>query len=145
MWLYKGEKIKNVKTLGSDIHGFVYKITDLKLNKIYIGKKILFTNRKKRLTKKEQLDNWSGKGRKPRFKREIKESNWLDYYGSSKTLLEEINRRGELEFRREILILCKSKKSLTYWEIHHQCINNVLLIDSYNDTILGRFFKKDLI
>jgi hypothetical protein len=145
MWLYQDKEVTEIQDLGSDTYGFIYKIEDNKTGKIYIGKKILFTNRKKKLTKKELAEIEPKKGRKPTFKRDIQESNWKDYYGSSKTLLEEINKRGKLDFRREILRLCKTKKQLTYWELHFQCINQVLLIDSYNDNILSKFYRKDLI
>jgi hypothetical protein len=144
MWLYNGKEIKSTEDLDPDIYGFVYRITHISSGKFYIGKKILFTNRKKRLTKKELAELEPKKGKKPTFKRDIQESNWRDYYGSSKTLLAEINTLGKLEFKREILTLCKTKKQLTYWELYHQCVNNVLLIDSYNDNILSKFFRKDL-
>jgi hypothetical protein len=144
MWLYNGKEIKSTEDLDPDIYGFVYRITHISSGKFYIGKKILFTNRKKRLTKKELAELEPKRGKKPTFKRDIQESNWRDYYGSSKTLLAEINTLGKLEFKREILTLCKTKKQLTYWELYHQCVNNVLLIDSYNDNILSKFFRKDL-
>jgi len=144
MWLYNGKEIKSTEDLDPDIYGFVYRITHISSGKFYIGKKILFTNRKKRLTKKELAELEPKKGKKPTFKRDIQESNWKDYYGSSKTLLAEINTLGKLEFKREILTLCKTKKQLTYWEVYHQYVNNVLLIDSYNDNILSKFFRKDL-
>ena len=43
--------------------GFVYKITNLKNNKYYIGKKFFWYNKKKKLTKK-QLAEQTGPGRK---------------------------------------------------------------------------------
>lgn len=146
MWFYESKEVTNIEDFGSETFGFIYKITDLQNGKIYIGKKILFTNRKKRLTKKELAELEPRKGKKPTFKRDIQESNWKDYYGSSKSLLAEIEKRGEkLSFRREVLKLCKTKKQLTYWEIHYQCKYEVLLIDSYNDNILSKFYRKDLI
>lgn len=145
MWFYQEKEVNDIQDLGSDVFGFVYRITNTSNGKLYIGKKILFTNRKKRLTKKELAEIEPKRGKKPTFKRDIQESNWKDYYGSSKTLLEDIKVYGKLLFRREILKLCKHKKQLTYWEIHYQCKYDVLLIDSYNDNILSKFFRKDLI
>ena len=144
MWFYKEKEIKDLQDIMPGVYGFVYKITDTATGKIYIGKKILFSNRKKRLTKKELAEIEPKRGKKPTFKRDIQETNWKDYYGSSKPLLEEINKRGKLDFKREIIIFCNTKKQLTYWEIHHQCINKVLLVDSYNDNILAKFYRKDL-
>jgi len=125
--------------------GFVYKITNIKTGKFYIGRKSLFSNVKKRLTKKE-LSELSGPGRKPTKKLVTSESNWTDYWGSNKRILQEIKEEGTDYFRKEILKFCYNKKQLTYWEVHYQCVENVLLTDkSYNDNILAKFFRKDLV
>lgn len=122
--------------------GFIYKITNQITGKFYIGKKSLYHNIKKKLTKKE-LAEQTGPGRKSTTKRVQKESDWITYWGSNKEILEEIKIKGNLAFQREILKIVNTKKELTYWEIAYQCQYNVLLIDSYNDNILGKFFKKD--
>ena len=125
--------------------GFVYKITNIKTGKFYIGKKSLYSNVRKKLTKKE-LAEYSGPGRKPTKKLVTSESNWMDYWGSNKGILQEIKEEGTDSFRKEILKFCFNKKQLTYWEVHYQCINEVLLTDrSYNDNVLAKFFRKDLI
>ena len=125
--------------------GFVYKITNIKTGKFYIGKKSLYSNIRKKLTKKE-LAELSGPGRKPTKKLVTSESNWLVYWGSNKGILQEIKEEGTEYFRKEILKFCFNKKQLTYWEVHYQCINEVLLTDkSYNDNVLAKFFRKDLI
>jgi len=36
-----------------------------------------------------------------------------------------------------------TKKQLTYFEMYYQMRENVLHVDSYNDNILGKFFRKD--
>ena len=125
--------------------GFVYKITNIKTGKFYIGKKSLYSNVRKKLTKKE-LAELSGPGRKPTKKLVTSESNWLVYWGSNKGILQEIKEEGTDSFRKEILKFCFNKKQLTYWEVHYQCINEVLLTDkSYNDNVLAKFFIKDLV
>lgn len=125
--------------------GFVYRITNKETGRFYIGKKSLFSNTKKKLTKKE-LAEQTGPGRKPTSKRVIKESNWLDYWGSNKGILKEIEEQGKGIFTREILKFCYNKKQLTYWEVHYQCVAQVLLTEnSYNDNVLAKFFRKDLI
>jgi hypothetical protein len=125
--------------------GFVYKITNIKTGKFYIGKKSLYSNVRKKLTKKD-LAEYSGPGRKPTKKLVTSESNWMDYWGSNKGILQEIKEEGTDSFRKEILKFCFNKKQLTYWEVHYQCINEVLLTDkSYNDNVLAKFFRKDLI
>lgn len=124
--------------------GFVYKITNIKTGKFYIGKKSLYSNTKKKLTKKELAEH-QGPGRKPTSKRVIQETNWKSYWGSNKTLLEEIKQVGEEPFRREILKFCHSKKGLSYWEMHYQCVEGVLLTEkAYNDNIGAKYFRKDV-
>jgi len=125
--------------------GFVYKITNIQTEKFYIGRKSLFSNTKKKLTKAEKALQ-TGPGRKPTSKRVIAEYNWINYWGSNKTILQEIKEGGTINFRKEILKFCYNKKQLTYWELYHQCINNVLLRDDcYNDNVLAKFFRKDLV
>jgi hypothetical protein len=142
---YENIKIKQFTTIEDfpeDSFGFIYKITNRVTGKFYIGKKSLYHNIKKKLTKKE-LAEQTGPGRKSVTKRVQKESDWTTYWGSNKEILEEIKTKGNLAFQREILKIVNTKKELTYWEIAYQCQYNVLLIDSYNDNILGKFFKKD--
>ena len=125
--------------------GFIYKITNIKTGRFYIGRKSLFSTIKKKITKKE-LSEMEGPGRKPTKKVVTSESNWQDYWGSNKTILQEIKEEGTECFRKEILKFCFNKKQLTYWEVHFQCVNNVLLDDkSYNDNILAKFFTRDLV
>jgi len=142
-WLYKGAECFNIEELPENLHGFVYKITNLDTGKIYIGRKILHNTITKKLTKKE-LAEQVGPGRKPTKKKVIKESNWLSYWGSSKLLLEDVKTLGKDRFEREIIKLAFSKKQLTYYELHYQCVFEVLLIDSYNENIISKFYRKDL-
>lgn len=124
--------------------GFVYKITNIKTGKFYIGRKSLYKNITKKLTKAE-LAEIMRPGKKPTKKVVTTESDWATYWGSNKTLLAEVKQDGSDHFRREILKFCFNKKQLTYWELHFQCINEVLLTDkSYNDNILAKFFRRDL-
>jgi len=135
----------SIDKLPENCVGFVYKITNIKTGKFYIGKKSLYSNIRKKLTKKE-LAELSGPGRKPTKKLVTSESNWLVYWGSNKGILQEIKEEGTNYFRKEILKFCFNKKQLTYWEVHYQCINEVLLTDkSYNDNVLAKFFRKDLV
>lgn len=143
-WLYEDEEITSIEQFPKNCHGFVYKITNLQNGKIYIGRKILVNTLNKKLTKKELLEQ-TGPGRKPTKKKVVKESNWLSYWGSNKPLLEDIEELGKEKFKREIIKLTFSKKQLTYYELHYQCIFEVLTRDSYNSNILGKFYPKDLV
>jgi hypothetical protein len=124
--------------------GFVYKITNVTNNRFYIGKKVFWNNKKHKLTKK-QLAEVSGPGRKPVHEVIKTESDWKTYWGSNKQLIADVKELGEDKFECRILKLCRTKKQLTYWEMHYQCINDCLVSKQcYNDNILGKFFLKDL-
>jgi hypothetical protein len=145
-WLYSvdGFKMELSDDFTTDSFGFIYKITNLETNKFYIGKKVFIHNKKKKLTKKEIAEQ-SGPGRKPTTKVVQAESDWKIYWGSSKDLLADVKLLGEDKFEKLILTTCSSKKSLTYYELFYQVHYNVLKVESYNDNILGKFFRKDLI
>ena len=101
MWLYKDKEVGE-----EDIEGyaaFVYRITNLETGKMYIGKKILKSIRRKKV-----------KGKTRRKKVET-ESDWRRYFGSSGTLQEDVTRLGQDRFRREILRFCKTRGTASYW------------------------------
>jgi serine/threonine protein kinase len=140
-WLLEGKEVTDVSQFGQGAIGFVYKITNTKTEKIYIGKKILESKTKKLLTKKEQAE-WDKPGRIPKKKLVVKESNWADYWGSCKPLLEEL-KANKTDYTREVLRICHTKRELSYYETFYQFEYRVLHIDSYNENILGKFFRKD--
>lgn len=142
-WVLNKKSIKSVDDLiyvDKTIIGFVYKITNLKTGKFYIGKKELYHRRKTRISKLEKTRTATRKI----FKQVIKESDWIKYKGSCKELLEDIKLLGEEFFSREILETCFSKKHLSYCEVKHQFFNDVLGKNAYNGNILGKFFPSDL-
>jgi hypothetical protein len=67
----------------------------------------------------------------------IKESDWKNYYGSSRELLEEIKRLGKDQFKREILHLASCKWELKYLEMYEQVQRKVLFDDRYFNGILN--------
>jgi len=147
-WLQKDEKGKcqefsSLSDFPQDSFGFVYKVTNVCSGRIYVGKKVLYNNLTKALTKTE-IAQWSAPGRVPKKKKVKKESDWESYWGSNKHLKQEMAELGEHCFTREILTICKTKKQLTYYEIYWQMRLDVLTVDSYNDNISGKFYRKDL-
>jgi hypothetical protein len=98
-----------------DYLGFIYVITHVESGAYYIGKKQ--TTRKLR---RKPL-----KGQK-RVRICHVESDWKTYWGSSKTLLEAVEKHGEDAFERRIVRLCKSKFELSYEELKLQMQYNVL-------------------
>lgn len=144
-WLYNdnGIKIAIAEDFTTDYYGFTYKITNLETGKYYIGKKAFFHNKKKKLTKKE-LAEQTGPGRKATTRVDKVDSGWQSYWGSSKDLLADVKQLGEDKFERVILTFANNKKQLTYYELEAQIRSNALFDDnSYNDNILGKFYRRD--
>jgi hypothetical protein len=125
-------------------YGFIYKITNKTNGRFYIGKKIFQNTLKKKITQKE-LAELPSKGRKPTHTKVVKESNWQSYWGSNKELLNDVKELGQESFEREVIKLCRTKKQHTYFELHYQCVYNVLECDSYNDNILAKFYRRDFL
>ena len=145
-WLYKQTVINSIEDMPADTFGFIYVVTHVPTGKSYIGKKALYHNIKKALTKKE-LAEQTGPGRKPTKKVVQKESDWKTYYGSAKPILEFIKDGKQEDFTREILELVPNKKLLTYYECKYLFQYGVLEHPEkyFNDNILGKFFSKDFL
>jgi hypothetical protein len=146
MWLYQNKVIDKIEDFPENTFGFIYKTTHIPSNRSYLGKKSLYHNIKKKLTKKE-LNEQTGPGRKSLTKQIQKESDWKTYYGSAKPILELIKEGKQKEFTREILQLVSNKKLLTYYECKYLFSYGVLESPEqwFNDNIQGRFFTKDFI
>ena len=144
-WYYKGEAMTSVEDFPPLTFGFVYRVIHEPTGKIYIGKKVLQFNRKTKLTKRDLALYEGQSGRKPSFKRVVKESDWKTYYGSHKEILALIKDGKEDDFKREILTCVTTKKLLTYEETKALFLYEVLIKpdEYFNDNILGKFFRKD--
>ena len=103
--------------------GFVYIMTAIIDNKsvMYIGKKNFFANIKKPLGKKALAMTTDKRLKK--YKRELK-PDFMRYYSSNITL-KEAHKKGVL-IKREILKICYSSMELTYQEVKHQFLYEVL-------------------
>jgi len=143
MWVDQNQNvIDNISYFPDGCVGFIYKITNINNGKFYIGKKILYTNNKVKLGKKEIKNLPINRGRKKIMKQVIKESNWLTYNSSSENLVNDIKILGENNFKKEIIKLAYNKNQLTYWETKYLFIESVIENDlSYNLNILGKFYK----
>jgi len=144
MWLYNEKVIENINDFPENTFGFIYIVKHKPTGKAYIGKKVLYHNVKKKLTKKEIAEQ-TGPGRKSATKVVVKESDWKTYYGSTKQIVELIKDGKQEEFTREILQLVPNKKLLTYYECKYLFINEVLEHPDkwMNDNVLGKFYTKD--
>lgn len=142
-WVYKDRVITTISDMPTGAVGFVYRLTHLPTGTMYVGKKILEFSRTKALTKRE-LAEQTGKGRRPRSKKVTQESDWLIYRGSNKEFLALTKDCPSDHLLKEILCFCPTKKSLTYNELKHQVLLQVLEKSEYmNGNLLGKFYSKD--
>lgn len=144
MWLYNEQVINSIEDMPQGTFGFIYMTTHNPSGISYIGKKSLYHNVKRKLTKKELAEH-TGRGRKPTTEVVQKESDWKTYYGSTKQIVELIKGGKQEDFTREILQFVFNKKLLTYYECKYLFINEVLEHPDkwYNDNLLGKFFTSD--
>ena len=112
-----------------DNFGFVYLITHNPTGRKYIGKKF-FT---KAATKQV-------KGKRKRIR---KSSDWLDYWGSNKILQEEVKLNGAEQYTREILHLCKTRSTCSYWESWEIFNRHALLSESFYNQWVSCKIRKD--
>lgn len=141
-WQYANSGITSLDDLPDDVIGFIYQI-NLSNGRTYIGRKKFFSERKRNFGKKE-LALITDK-RKKKYEIVKKESDWQTYIGSNKELHEDV-KNGVRITNRNIILLCRTEKQLTYYEAQILFSNNVLLDDYYyNDNILGKFYRKDLL
>lgn len=122
-WLYNNTIIEE---LPDDCAGFVYLITNNITGRKYIGKKLAKFS--KTTYKTVKLKN--GNKKRKKIKGKI-ESDWRDYYGSSKELSEDIAQQGAENFTREILFFCKTKAECSYVEAREQFSRKVLESNDY--------------
>ena len=146
-WKYNNEIITGITDFPNGTFGFIYRLSHIPTGKAYIGKKVLFHNRKVKLTKKELKEYEGIVGRRPSYRIAVKESDWQNYWGSNKYLKELIKEEPLENFERQILICVPTKKLLTYYETKYLFVYQTLEKpdEFWNDNILGKFFTKDFI
>jgi len=152
-WSYQGRVITEINDMPEGTYGFIYEVIYKPTDVRYIGKKVLFFERNKRLGKKalealrEERSKQGLRGRIPTKQKVISESDWANYYGSQKEILtlSKKDNAGE-NWEKRILKFVPNKKLLTYYEIKYLLKNEVLEnkhSTHINDNILGKFFRKD--
>lgn len=139
-WEYLDEPLTDIKQVPFSSIGFVYLISTDN-GRYYIGKKNLYFSRKKKFGKKKLAEITDM--RKKKYEMITKESDWLTYTGSNNQMNEDI--KNGVSYYREILSFAFSKRQLTYLEAKYQMKYAVLEdVDSYNDSIAGKFYKSHI-
>ena len=145
-WLYKNKEVYSLEDIPQNTFGFIYITTHIPTGKKYLGKKSIYHNVKKKLTKKELAEQPVTRGRKSTTITIQKESDWKTYYGSEEFIKQKIKDKKQEEFTREILVFVPNKKLLTYYECKYQFIHSVLESNEWlNTNILGKFYSKDFV
>lgn len=145
-WLYKNKEVYSLEDIPQNTFGFIYITTHIPTGKKYLGKKSIYHNVKKKLTKKELAEQPVTRGRKSTTTVIQKESDWKTYYGSEEFIKQKIKDKKQEEFTREILVFVSNKKLLTYYECKYQFVYGVLESDEWlNTNILGKFYSKDFV
>ena len=86
-WTYNGKEMVDITQFPEKTFGFVYITKHIPTGKSYIGKKVLQFTKKVKIGKKELKKLQGVVGRRPAYKLVVKESDWLNYYGSQKDIL----------------------------------------------------------
>ena len=134
-WLWQE---KCLETIPEGMFGFIYLITNKLDGRIYVGKK-QFTHKKRTvLSKKARV------GTRKRINVSQIDSGWKNYWGSSKSLLEDIKQLGQHNFSKEVLMFCTNKSQLSYYEVVNQIGYKVLERPSYNGWISCKIYKNKL-
>lgn len=110
----------------SQYYGFVYVIVEKSTKKKYIGKKFFWSSKILPITKTRK-----------RRQKTLVESDWRDYYGSSKEVQSLVEQNGADNYKRIILRLCKSKGECSYYEAKYQFEYDVLLRDDFYNEFVG--------
>jgi hypothetical protein len=133
MWYYNDQEFNETP---EEYQGFVYQITEKDTGMRYIGKKFFW---KPKVLPKT-------KTRKRRVHTRV-ESDWRKYFGSSKEVQLLIEQKGEDNYHREILKLCRTKGECSYYEMKYQLEHDVLLKpdEFYNAFVGGKIHRKHIL
>ena len=124
-WTFNGKSFNDEDV--DKFVGFVYLIVNRIEHKKYIGRKYF-----------HQVRKVKGKSRRQRS-----DSDWKTYYGSSKELLNDVERLGKENFDRIILSLHVTRGDTNYEEVKQQFLYNVLEESGwYNENINGKWHRK---
>ena len=125
-WKFRGQEVTDdffSKICDAGFLGFIYEITERETGKKYIGKKGLLRKYKRKL-----------KG-SSRNKITWKESDWRTYHGSSPVLMERV-ASGSYTYDREILLFCRGKADMMYYEVKYQLDKNVVFDENYYNQMI---------
>ena len=159
-WIYQGLPVRSIDDTPENSIGFIYIVRNISNGRFYIGRKSFFSIRNIKVAK-STYDRLRAEGKpvtKTRDKKKSKSNNivwiykktdkketlWKAYTGSSKELNADLSKG--VEYEKEILMYCFSKKEISYRELEQiVCSKCLEREDCYNGNVLGKWFPNDLI
>jgi len=153
-WSYQGRLITEISDMPEGTYGFIYEVKHKPSGLKYIGKKVLYFERNKRLGKRalealrEERKAKGIGGRVPLKQKVVTESDWKDYYGSHEKIKELVKTTDPMDWEKKILSFVPNKKLLTYYEAKELFKYGILedrQSNYINDNILGKFYRKDFL
>ncbi len=151
-WNFQGRPITEISDMPEGTYGFIYEVKHKPSDLRYIGKKVLYFERNKRLGKRalealrEERKAKGIGGRVPLKQKVITESDWKNYYGSHEKIKQLVKTADPMDWEKKILSFVPNKKLLTYYEAKELFKYGVLedrQSNFINDNILGKFYRKD--
>lgn len=148
-WKYKNKaisEINDMKKYEPNVWGFIYMMTlyDKKSNEIkyqYIGKKNIYSKRKRNFGKKEILQMKDKRSKK--YEYVISESNWKSYISSNNFIKTNYN---SFNISREIILFSTNDMDLKYKEAKEIICQNALEDNNFlNEGVSIRKFKQRVI
>jgi len=145
-WYYNDKEIDSIEEMKvhePKVWGFVYLLTlyDIKTGELkyqYIGKKNIYSKRKRSFGKKEVASMKDKRGKK--YEYVIKESDWKTYLSSNSFIKDNANK---YKIKREILMFSTNDMDLKYKEAKEIICRDALEIDLFlNDGFSLRMFGK---
>jgi predicted GIY-YIG superfamily endonuclease len=137
-WNKDGGHVLSTTQMPEQVFGFIYLITTSDGRK-YIGKKQIFSKRKRKFGKREiaKMEN----KRLKKWEYVIKENDWKTYTGSN----DELNKLIEegIKYKKEIIYYAENKGQLTYLELRELWSHRVLESSVFfNSNISGKHFNQ---
>ena len=103
VWHYNGKEITELSQFPENTFGFVYKITHTPSGKAYIGKKVLYHNRKVKVTKKELVNTNPIKDFKRSIIKLAPNKKLLTYYETQYQFMYQVLEKPDEFFNYNIL------------------------------------------
>lgn len=130
--IIKINSLEDIPTEYKKSIGFIYHIEQKSTGRKYIGRKMFYENKTVQ---------------KNKIKKKIKkETNWLNYWSSSQTLINLVEEMGEEDFVRRILVFCSTKSQMIYSEecLLYFCdamLNPIWVNDNIRSKIYSSWFQ----